>query len=91
MLTCDGKGIVMRFEGLRFDSEDAPPLEMRLKIEINSREHFAELGLVQVPFPVESRWFTGEANVTTFDVNELLSTKLRALHQRKKRRDLFDL
>ena len=75
----------------RFDSEDAPPLRLRLKIEINSREHFSELGLVRVPFRVESRWFTGEAQVNTFAVDELLATKLRALYQRKKGRDLFDL
>ena len=75
----------------RFDSEDVPPLMMRLKIEINSREHFTELGLTRIPFRVENRWFTGEANATTFEVDELLGTKLRALYQRKKGRDLFDL
>lgn len=75
----------------RFDSEDAPPIKLRLKIEINSREHFSALGLIQIPFRVESRWFKGEAPVTTFAVNEMLGTKLRALYQRKKGRDLFDL
>ena len=75
----------------RFESEHVPRLRMRLKIEINTREHFTELGLRQVPFRVESRWFSGEAKVTTFDVNEILGTKLRALYQRKKGRDLFDL
>ena len=34
----------------RFTSEDQPPRPMRLKIEINSREHFAELGHVSTPF-----------------------------------------
>ena len=75
----------------RFESEDAPPLKMRLKVEINSREHFSQRGLVQLPFAVENRWFTGGAQVTTFEVNEMLGTKLRALYQRKKGRDLFDL
>ena len=75
----------------RFESEDAPPSKLRLKIEINSREHFTELGLVRVPFRVENRWFKAEAQVTTFEVDELLGTKLRALYQRKKGRDLFDL
>lgn len=72
----------------RFASEDAPPLQLRLKIEINSREHFSELGLVQVPFSVENPWFTGSAEVTSFPLVELLSTKLRALYQRKKARPL---
>lgn len=43
----------------RFESEDVPPLRLRLKI--------------------------------TFAIDELLATKLRALYQRKKGRDLFDL
>ena len=75
----------------RFDSEDDPPLRMRLKIEINTREHFTELGLSRVPFRVESRWFSGDAGVTTFKIDELMGTKLRALYQRSKGRDLFDL
>jgi predicted nucleotidyltransferase component of viral defense system len=75
----------------RFDSEDAPPLRLRLKIEINTREHFTELGVVRVPFRVESPWFSGAANVATYALDELLCTKLRALYQRKKGRDLFDV
>ncbi len=75
----------------RFDSEDTPSIHLRLKIEINTREHFAELGLVHVPFTVSSGWFQGSARITTFTVTELLATKLRALYQRSKGRDLFDL
>ena len=75
----------------RFDSGDSPPVKMRLKVEINSREHFTEMGLVKVPFEVDSQWFRGQANVNTFPLDELLGTKLRALYQRKKGRDLFDL
>jgi len=29
----------------RFESEDAPPLKLRLKVEINTREHFTVLGV----------------------------------------------
>jgi predicted nucleotidyltransferase component of viral defense system len=75
----------------RFDSEDAPPLKLRLKVEINTREHFSELGVVRVPFRVDNPWFQGSADVTTYALGELLCTKLRALYQRKKGRDLFDL
>lgn len=75
----------------RFESEESPPLKMSLKIEINSREHFTELGHAKVPFSVAVRWFSGSTKVTTFAINELLGTKLRALYQRKKGRDLFDL
>jgi len=75
----------------RFDSEDHPPLRLRLKVEINSREHFALLGYTATPFAVSSRWFSGAADITTFELDEMLGTKLRALYQRRKGRDLFDL
>lgn len=32
----------------RFDSEDAPPLRLRLKVEINSREHLSVYGVASV-------------------------------------------
>lgn len=75
----------------RFESEDAPPLKLRLKIEINTREHFTELGVKRLPFEVENPWFSGRAGVSTYAVDEMLGTKLRALYQRKRGRDLFDL
>ena len=64
---------------------------LRLKIEINTREHSTELGLERVPFEVDSPWFSGFAEISTYALDELLGTKLRALYQRKKGRDLFDL
>lgn len=75
----------------RFTSEEAPPLPLRLKIEINSREHFSVLGLAHKCFEVRSRWFSATARIPTYTLDELLGTKLRALYQRKKSRDLFDL
>lgn len=75
----------------RFDSEDAPPIRLRLKAEINSREHFAVHGFTRVPFAVSSRWYAGSCDIATYTLDELLGTKLRALYQRKKGRDLFDL
>ncbi|MEZ5551548.1 MAG: nucleotidyl transferase AbiEii/AbiGii toxin family protein [Pseudomonadales bacterium] len=75
----------------RFDSEDTPPARLRLKVEINTREHFAVNGFQELPFTVTSRWFNGSCNINTYVLNELLGTKLRALYQRRKGRDLFDL
>jgi len=72
-----------------FTSEEDLPL--KLKIEINSREHFSVLGLESRDFAVHSRWYTGEASILTYQLDELLGTKVRALYQRKKGRDLFDL
>ncbi len=75
----------------RFMSEGMPSIPIKLKIEINSREHFSHFGYQTIPFYVRNRWFSGEAEVTTYTLNELPGTKLRALYQRKKGRDLFDL
>lgn len=75
----------------RMESEIPPIVPIRLKIEINCFDHFNELGLVKVPFFVENSWFSGNCELTTYTLNELLGTKLRALYQRKKGRDLFDL
>ena len=79
----------------RFESEDTPPIRLRLKIEINfeinSREHFSVFGFKRIPFSVDSRWFNGSSEVVTYALDELLATKLGALYQRKKGRDLFDL
>lgn len=74
----------------RFTSE-YEEIRMRLKLEINCKEHFNVLDWVDFPFEVESKWFSGKAEIRTYNINELLGTKLRALYQRSKGRDLFDL
>lgn len=71
----------------RFASEDSEPLPLRLKVEINSREHFSVLGLESRPFEVRSRWFTGSASISTYTLDELLGTKLRALYLAAKLQD----
>lgn len=75
----------------RFATEIEPVQQKRLKVEINTREHFSVHGLMGRRFEVTSRWWSGEAEITTYDLDELLATKLRALYQRRKGRDLFDL
>lgn len=74
-----------------FESEIAPVMPIRLKVEINCREHFSVLGLTKLPFSVDSGWYTDSCEITTYPLEELLGTKLRALYQRRKGRDLFDL
>jgi len=44
-----------------------------------------------IPFEVNNAWFSGKCNVTGYTIEEMLSTKLKALYGRKKGRDLFDL
>ena len=48
-------------------------------------------GFTDYPFEIESQWFSGKCSIKTYLLNELLGTKLRALYQRRKGRDLYDL
>lgn len=64
---------------------------IRIKIELNIAETDSFLPRTVRPYAVESRWWSGRAGVGTFEVDELMATKLRALYQRRKGRDLFDL
>lgn len=81
-------GVVFSY---RKNSEIPPSVSMRIKIEINTREHFSVFGAIKKKFHVQSGWFKGEASINTYTLEELLSTKMRALYQRNKGRDLFDL
>ncbi len=75
----------------KFDSEIPPIIPMKLKIEINCKEHFSVLGYKKMNFNVFSGWFKSDCNIVTYHIEELMGTKLRALYQRKKGRDLYDL
>ena len=74
-----------------FIPENNPNDRQQIKIEINTREQFAIDGYKKMKITLDSLWRTGEAVVTTFSPEELFATKLRALYQRSKGRDLFDL
>ncbi|MGE0528965.1 MAG: nucleotidyl transferase AbiEii/AbiGii toxin family protein [Bdellovibrionales bacterium] len=64
---------------------------LKLKIEINTREHQSLHGLKIYPFEVISDWHQAKAEIVSFEPEELFGTKLWALLQRHKNRDLFDL
>jgi predicted nucleotidyltransferase component of viral defense system len=75
----------------QYENEVLPKVRNKLKIEINCKEHFFVFPRIQIPFEVQSTWFSGTANLLTYQFDELIGTKIRALYQRKKGRDLFDL
>ena len=75
----------------RFQSEDQPSVPLRLKIEINTTECFSVFGYAYKPYQVDDPWFKGIAEICTYSIEELMGTKLRALYQRAKGRDLYDL
>ena len=73
----------------RTTSQAGNPL--RLKVEVNTHERSPAMPTIHIPFTVDSPWWTGHANIATFQLPELIATKLRALYQRSKGRDLFDI
>ncbi len=83
--------ITQRSAKLIYKYEAINKLPAKLKIEINTTEHFQVLPLRIEEFSVDSDWWSGNAKIATYEIDELMATKLRALYQRRKGRDLFDL
>ncbi|KAF0192318.1 MAG: Uncharacterized protein FD165_943 [Gammaproteobacteria bacterium] len=75
----------------RFAPEADMETTLKLKIEINTREHESLYGIRKYPFEVDSRWYRAKTEIASFEPEEIFGTKLRALLQRRKNRDLFDL
>ena len=75
----------------RVEAEDGSGVPIRLKIEINTGEIEAFDGPTALPLEVGNPWFSGKAAIPTFSREEMMATKLRALLQRDKGRDLYDL
>ena len=70
-------------------SDEGVPL--KLKLEINTREHASVLGFKEYDFAVRSSWVEGKTTIISYSIEEILATKMRALYQRRKGRDLYDI
>jgi hypothetical protein len=66
-------------------------LRIRIKIEVNTRERSPAHPIQQLDYQVDSPWWSGSAAVRTFTTRELVATKIRAMFERNKGRDLFDM
>jgi predicted nucleotidyltransferase component of viral defense system len=64
---------------------------LRIKIEINTHERTPALPLTTVSHIVNTENNNSLADVVVFQPEELIATKIRALYQRSKGRDLFDI
>lgn len=63
----------------------------RIKVEINLDEVPAVAALERRVLSADTEWWSGRADLLTFQPAELIATKFRALAQRSKGRDLNDL
>lgn len=61
---------------LYYRYQSSENISAKLKIEINTTEHYHILDLKDVNFKVNSDWYNGEANIKTYQLNELMGTKL---------------
>ncbi len=75
----------------RLPSVAEPGRELTIEVEANVTERIPHFPVQRLPFAVEFRGAKLGTELVSYNINEMLATKMRALFQRKKGRDLFDL
>ena len=68
-----------------------PNRTLEIVVEANVTERKPHRAVVEMPFGFPFRDKTVQARIKGFDIHEMLGTKMRALFQRRRGRDLFDL
>lgn len=66
-------------------------LDLEIVVEANVTERQPHRPIVQIPFEFAFRDSLLRTRINGYDIYEMLGTKLRALFQRRRGRDLFDL
>lgn len=66
-------------------------LTLSIVVEANVTERRPYLPVIELPFTVPFRGKQLATQIPSFDLHEMLGTKMRALFQRRRGRDLFDL
>jgi predicted nucleotidyltransferase component of viral defense system len=68
-----------------------PNRTLEIVVEANVTERKPHRAVVEMPFSFPFRDKAVQTNIKGFDIHEMLGTKMRAMFQRKRGRDLFDL
>jgi len=68
-----------------------PNRTLEIVVEANVTERTPHRAVVEMPFTFPFRGKPVQTRIKGFDIHEMLGTKMRALFQRKRGRDLFDL
>ena len=68
-----------------------PGTNMEIVVEANVTERQPHRPVIKIPFEFPFRDATVSTQVSGYDIHEMLGTKIRALFQRRRGRDLFDL
>jgi predicted nucleotidyltransferase component of viral defense system len=64
---------------------------LNIVVEANVTERKPHLAVVEIPFSFPFRDKSIQTQIKGYDIHEMLGTKMRAMFQRKRGRDLFDL
>lgn len=68
-----------------------PGRMLDIVVEANVTERKPHLSVVEIPFSFSFRAKSIQTRIKGYDIHEMLGTKMRAMFQRKRGRDLFDL
>jgi predicted nucleotidyltransferase component of viral defense system len=68
-----------------------PGRMLDIVVEANVTERRPHLAVVEIPFSFPFRDQPVQTRIKGYDIHEMLGTKMRAMFQRKRGRDLFDL
>jgi predicted nucleotidyltransferase component of viral defense system len=68
-----------------------PGRNLEIVVEANVTERSPHLPVIKIPFAFPFQDSVVSTEVSGYDIHEMLGTKLRALFQRRRGRDLFDL
>ena len=72
-------------------SVSTPGATLEIVVEANVTERTSCRPLVEIPFEYSFRGEQIKTAISGYDIHEMLGTKMRALFQRRRGRDLFDL
>jgi len=62
----------------RFAPEAQPDTTLKVKVEINTREHDSVLGIQQYPLVVENGWYQATTSIALFAPEELFESCARS-------------
>lgn len=75
----------------RVPSMSTPGAFLEIAVEANVTERTSHQPIMRIPFEIPFRGEPMKTAINGYDIHEMLGTKLRALFQRRRGRDLFDL
>jgi len=74
-----------------YEPTTRPPARMKIKVEVNYSERDPFYSIIDLPYHPPIEHLDAPVMLRSYDLDEMLGTKMRALLQRTQGRDLYDL